>query len=332
MFLGVLLFLTQSMAAQEGLFTYQAQVIAHDETLNSCAAEADAWAQRFALATKTQLESATCRSERELTVGNKTYKVYNLGLRYKSKAAYQPYKVQIGRDESLSSSRLHDEPIYPNLESCFQDMKTQADHYQHETQLKVVTTTCAQDPSSITRTSYYLQIEGFGQDKYFVSQPQKRLYVFSPFQFENLPAARQIQARNFLSKYGAHIVKEAPGTFVYYRSQNQVPVRAESLGTHRNDFQCTSQIDSALDIFTRAGSQDILAWCHDNRLVVLYEGYFYLNQYSPSYPIIYSRFEDCIQDQGFVLSDIRHQNALGAICSPSLYDRNTYKMDLFRSY
>ena len=328
--LAILAFLSFSaFAATENNFTYQAQVIAGQA---DCATEATSWAHKFAVATGAQVTTATCRSEQTLNAENKTYKVYNLGLIYKAPYALAPYSILIGkRDSSSSATRLNLEPLFPTMDSCLADVATQAAYFENETGLKTATATCIADSPYSAETQYFLKIEGFSKNNHFgSSQPKKNIYTFAPNAFEGLQTSRQVELADFIAGYGATIVKQGPGLFVYYRAGGALPLNAEDASFNRNEAECEAQRAAAQAIYLKAGSKQVVTWCQDSRLEVIHDGFYYLNQQPFANTTQYGSFESCVADKDFALSDSRNSTALGALCGPSNYDGHSYTMTLFR--
>lgn len=330
--LSILAFVSLSaFAAGPGTsnYTYQAQVIAGQE---SCATEAKNWSLRFAAATGAKVKAATCRSEQSASYDKKNYTVYNLGLSYEGQFPYQPYTVLVGKKDVLAPSRLNDQPIYPSLDNCLADVATQTAYYEQFTGLKVVTATCVADAPFLTITQYFVKIEGFDDNKKFYrSQPKQSLHIFAPSSFEKLRDDRQVMVRQLLISYGATIVQQSEGTFVYYRADGPAPLNSETLGTFRNVAECPLQIESAQEIYAKAGSKNAIVWCTDSgQLQTVFEGYHFLNRMYFANQTQYSSIEQCLADKEFVLSDVRNAGAIGAICAPSIYDSAAYSMTLFR--
>lgn len=325
MFLFSILLSAQTYAATP-VYTYTYQTTVTNSSI-SCQAEADKLLEQFQKATGVKAERALCRNEQIV----ENAKIYSLGLVYKNATAFSPYVAEIGKRTSFDFSSTGLEKIYPDLQSCQMDLTVQTENFEKYTALKAVVATCDLNLSFGFKNQVSLRIEGF--DKKEIARPVQALFHFAPKSLAEISSERQLQVSEFLSSLKATIVKQAQGAFAYYREGNSAPIGLQELAWLPSTGECARQLSEASGLFVRSGSAQAQSWCDQtvgsSRLVVLFEGYSSLQEYSPVSAASYVTLQDCLNDREFVLSDIRNSKALGAVCSLSTGSA-PYSMKLYR--
>jgi hypothetical protein len=308
-------------------FTYSTQLVGSSV---DCSTAAQQLGQKFAVATQTNVVQAVCRNEQNLSADGQSYKVYTLGVVYTSTDPSQPYIATLGKRDLLNpvlTSQSSD--LYPTLASCLNDIGPQTQDFEAHTGLSAVSSTCVVGETDVGPTEYYLKIEGFDQSRGQQAQPKEYIFTFAPFSYNKLRTLRQMEVANYISTFGAEIVKQGVGVFVYYKANGPVPVSVENLGHFANADDCRSQVDNAHAILTKAGSSKLLIWCDDNFLSVTHDGTYNISTFPHQLQTRYDSLGQCIADMPFVLSDARNADELGAICALNMYDSSFYTMSLY---
>ncbi|MGE0764821.1 MAG: hypothetical protein AB7N80_16230 [Bdellovibrionales bacterium] len=304
-------------------YTYQTRVVKTHGV--DCQAEAQQLANRFQAATGAAVTAAVCRSVQVEEHQGLAYKVLSLGLRYQAEQPFNPYTIQIGKNDP-ALGRGAERVAYSSMEGCRQSLAEQTRLYNQQTEISVVSATCFANVSYTTAPEYILQVDGFTTKPYPV--PKKRLFLFAPFTNSQISATPEAQIGNLLANAGAVIVRRNNGAYAYYLEKS-VSLNSATLATLEQSTQCEAQIGSTIEIYTKAGNSTVLVFCDAKQLQVVFTGGASVSENHFASNTDYATFQECMNDRDFVLSDVRNAQALGAICAPSTYNLGKYAMKVY---